>query len=380
MATQKALVVTDPAPGQGQARTIALTHIPVPGPPHSGQVVVRVLATPVLSYTGAILSGARPYPLPTPHVFGMGAVARVEAVGPDATVIAPGQLVLVDITLRARDDPDTVALLGFYVGDTPAAQRLARNAWRDGTYTERATVPLENVFALDEDMLVHQRGYTPAVLCSMLAPLVGFAGLCDVGLAPGETVLIAPATGAFSSAAVHAALAMGACVVAAGRNAGTLKALKDTFGSTGRLKTVQLYGDLDTDTAAFRAASPCAGADVFLDFSPPAAAGSAHFAAGLAALRTRGRCVLAGGVRGPVEIPSYVQFMHKSLRIQGSYMVERAHVLRLIKMLEAGLLKLGEKAGLTQINHFRLDDADEAIKVAAAQPSFGSITVLDLEM
>jgi hypothetical protein len=61
-------------------------------------------------------------------------------------------------------------------------------------------------------------------------------------------------------------------------------------------------------------------------------------------------------------------------------MVERAHVLRFIKMVEAGLLKLGEKAGLTQINHFRLDDVDEAIKVAAAQPGFGSITVLDLEM
>ena len=48
----------------------------------TGEVLVDVVAAPVLSYTGEILSGARLYLLPTPVVPGGGAIGRGRAVGP----------------------------------------------------------------------------------------------------------------------------------------------------------------------------------------------------------------------------------------------------------------------------------------------------------
>jgi len=44
----------------------------------TGEVLVDVVAAPVLSYTGEVLSGA-------------GAIGRVRAVGPDATRLQPGE-------------------------------------------------------------------------------------------------------------------------------------------------------------------------------------------------------------------------------------------------------------------------------------------------
>jgi len=45
----------------------------------TGEVLVDVVAAPVLSYTGEVLSGARRYLLPTPVVPGAGAIGRVRA-------------------------------------------------------------------------------------------------------------------------------------------------------------------------------------------------------------------------------------------------------------------------------------------------------------
>lgn len=53
------------------------------------------------------------------------------------------------------------------------------------------------------------------------------------------------------------ALAMGATVVACGRNEKTLNSMKETFDKShpGRLRTVILTGDVDTDTKAMVATS-----------------------------------------------------------------------------------------------------------------------------
>ena len=108
-----------------------------------------------------------------------------------------------------------------------------RDVWRDGSYAQYVRAPLENVFALNEERLCGNPssgiglGHTPEDLTAFLPMLVPYGGLRDVHLQPGETVIIAPATGPFGSAAVKVALAMGAKVIAMGRNQNVLMKLAE---------------------------------------------------------------------------------------------------------------------------------------------------------
>src|SRR5215468_6495113 len=73
----------------------------------TGEVLVDVVAAPVLSYTGEVLSSARRYLLPTPVVPGAGAIGRVRAVGPGATRLRPADWVFCDLTVRSHDAAPT---------------------------------------------------------------------------------------------------------------------------------------------------------------------------------------------------------------------------------------------------------------------------------
>jgi alcohol dehydrogenase len=102
---------------------------PIAGP---GEVVVEVVAAPVLSYTNEVFDGTRSYHLMFPMTPGCGAVGRVRTTGPDATRLAPGEWVFCDPTVRARDDaltPDI--MLQGWTAPTEGARRLQQ--WmRDG--------------------------------------------------------------------------------------------------------------------------------------------------------------------------------------------------------------------------------------------------------
>lgn len=77
----------------------------------TGEVIVDVVATPVLPYAQEVFSGERRYPLALPIVPGCGAIGRVRQSGPDATQLQPGDWVFCDPTVRSRDDarmPDIV--------------------------------------------------------------------------------------------------------------------------------------------------------------------------------------------------------------------------------------------------------------------------------
>jgi D-arabinose 1-dehydrogenase-like Zn-dependent alcohol dehydrogenase len=89
--------------------------------------------------------------------------------------------------------------------------------WRDWTYAEYAKVPLENCHPLDEERLLGKvenggLGYEIEDVANAMGPLVPYGGLVDIRLQPGETIIIAPATGLFGGRAVEVALAMGARV------------------------------------------------------------------------------------------------------------------------------------------------------------------------
>ncbi|GAM43923.1 hypothetical protein EIK77_004499 [Talaromyces pinophilus] len=371
MATHRALVL------RSRDKPLALETVPRPIA-KAGQAVVRILCADIVPYMSQVLDGSRPYPLSLPMTPGNTAIGRVVEVGPDAVELAPGQLVFCDITIRARDNPNVSILFGIHGGGYSAAQKLMDGEWRDATYAEYTKFPLENLYRLNEEILFNKLGYTVSDLCLMPVCLVPFGGLSEVDVKPGEVVVVAPATGRYGGAAVAVALAMGASVVAAGRNKNALKALEDVHAHTGRLKTVTLVEDATgtSNAEAFKTAiSKAEGADVYIDFSPPAIKDNSLLVAAVAALRPFGRLVLMGGHSGEIRVP-YLDIMFKSIRIQGRFMYSRQHVLQLIQMAESGLLKFGSKLGIKKTQEFGLESIGDALEAAGKLSGFGSHVVL----
>jgi D-arabinose 1-dehydrogenase-like Zn-dependent alcohol dehydrogenase len=350
----------------------------VPTPKISpGSAIVRVLSTHVFSYGKGVYSGAIPYPMKLPLTPGAGAICRIDTVGSDATTLHPGQLVLVDINVRARDDNSLNILQGLFARGP--AEKLMDEEWRHGSYAEYLKAPLENIFPLDEDLLIKQKGYTIHDLCYITTLMVPTGGLSDLDIKPGQRIVIAPATGSFGGAAVTMALAMGARVIAAGRNEAQLKAMETILGAVygGRLTSVKLTGNVEADAQALQEASPGGkGLDAYIDFSPAAAAKSTRIKSCLIALKTHGKASFMGGIQEDVSIP-YSLLMIKSLQIRGRFMYERQAIVRLIQMVEAGIVKLGKAAGVEIVGAYKLEDIEAALDDAAKNSGFGKEVLLD---
>ncbi|KAI9796365.1 MAG: hypothetical protein M1833_006370 [Piccolia ochrophora] len=358
MASHRAHLFTKPG------SPLELTTLPTPTPT-TGQVLVSVLSAPILHYSAeshaenGALSMA-----PLPIVPGVGAIGRVLSVGsPTSTSHEPGQLVLCDAFIRARDDPSgrTAIIQGLFPGITPAAQKLMKDEWRHSSWQEKMLVPVENAKVLDETHLRKNLGYSLEQLAWINHMLVPYGGLDRAELQAGETVIVAPATAHFSGCAVLVALAMGAGrVVALGRNVEALANLSN-YDPSGRIMTVKLTGDAAKDNEAILAATPGGnGAEVFIDLSPSAAKGSTHFTACFGALKPAGRAVLVGGVLDDINI-NYGLFMVKSLRLLGQFMYSSAQVAKVVALVESGVLDL-RKLKATSFEFDRLSDGIEAAK------------------
>lgn len=369
MASQQALPTTHRAlvlSSTTKSPTVRTIPTPQPTP---GSAVVRILVASVIPYMRDIYNGTRQYPYPTPLVIGTGAIGRVAAVGPDATSLQPGQLVHVDAVIRGRDDSTAVFLFGAHEGFTESSRRLMHGEWRDATFAEYAKIPLENCNPLDEKRLLGKPdngglGYKVEDLAFISTLLVPYGGLSDIDVKVGETVVVAPATGAFGGAAVLVALAMGARIIALGRN---LDALTRISARSERVEAVAITGDVQTDAKALR---QFGAVDAFFDISPPAAAQSTHIKSGILSLRHSGRVSLMGGIGEDISIPHSV-VMHRNLQLKGKWMCERKDIGALVKMVEVGVLKLGEGAGAKVVGQFELEDWDSAFTAAAENAGMG---------
>lgn len=318
----------------------------------TGEVLVDVVAAPVLPYTDEVLGGDRGFLLNLPVTIGIGAVGRVRAVGPDSTRLAVGDWVLCDPTLRSRDDaltPDI--MLQGWSARGEGGLRLQRQ-YGNGSFAEQLLVPTENAVSLGSiDPADAGRWVVAMTVC-----LVPYGGFLAVDLQPGETVLVSGATGNFGSSGVAVALAMGAArVVAPGRDEKMLAELENRFGS--RVRTVRLTGDEDADRKAMAAAGPI---DVVLDLLPPSV-GNGPVRAAAMTVREHGRVVLMGGVQDDFSLP-YRWLMRNGITVRGQWMCPRWAPGRLIELIRAGLLDLTQ----FDITEFGLDDVHEAIKHAAA--------------
>ncbi|KAL8712970.1 MAG: hypothetical protein Q9220_002830 [cf. Caloplaca sp. 1 TL-2023] len=341
-----------------------------------GSALVKVLLANVLPYARIVYNGTRGAPMPLPLVIGLSAIGRIESVGPDATKLAPGQLVWVDCFIHARDDPSTNILFGYREGHTEGSRKLMREAWRDATFAEFAKVPLENCYRINEGRLLGAPadggfGYRLEDLAYLTVHAVPYAGLRDMNVQAGDTVLIAPATGTFSGAAVQVAVAMGAKVIAAGRN---LKVLKELAERSSRIEIAHLKcDDMEADLRTLKTFGQI---DAYLDLSPPTAAKSTHIESCLMAVKPYGKVSIMGGIREHVKLP-YFPIMLRSIRIYGRFMCERDHLEGLIKLYEGGILQLGTAGGYKETTKFALEDWTEACVRAEETAGWNSQVLLD---
>ncbi|KAK1252018.1 hypothetical protein MKX08_003205 [Trichoderma sp. CBMAI-0020] len=350
---------------------VHLESIPTPKV-EAGSAVVRILSAGVLSYQRDIYDGSREYPLPKPLVGGFCAVGRVVALGHDAVSLEIGKLVFLDCVIRGRDDLDAMILSGISDGFNDNAQKLMRDVWRDGLFAEYARFPLESCVPLDETRLCHELGYTAQELTYLGYLLVAFGGLRDIKLEPGETIAICPATGGFGGAGVEVAIAMGARVIAMGRNEQELERLrKYILGGTPRanIETVAITGDEDKDSAALL---KFGALDAVLDFSPAAASKSAHLNGAIKSLRRKGRVSLMGGFPD-VPLPSF-RIIANDITIKGKFMYERDDITQFVRMLERGLFPRGENFVIPK--SFSLDEWKAALDMGAEYTGVGRFVVI----
>ena len=333
----------------------------------TGEVLVDVVATRVLSYANEVFSGARKYLIDLPLVPGPGAIARVGAVGPDATHLSVGDWVFCDPTVRSRDDalaPD-ILLQGWSAG-TEGGLRLQKH-FSHGSWAEQMIVPTENAIRIGQLNQAEAMSW-----CALGTLLVPYGGFLSVGLQPGETVLVSGATGNFGSAGVAVALAIGArCVIAPGRNETVLDDLARRFGD--RLRPVTLTGNEDEDRKRMLQAAPCP-IDCVLDLMPPSVSATVVRAAAMT-VRPYGRIVLMGGVGmlgGEGMALPYPWLMRNCITVRGQWMYPREATIHLVGLIRAGLLRLDH----FEVKTFDLDHVNDAVAHAAANSGPFKMTVL----
>lgn len=241
---------------------------------------------------------------------------------------------------------------------------------------EYARAPLENTHALDEQRLLGSPangglGYTIADLTYITRFAVCYGDFRAINLQAGETIIIAPSTGAYSSAGVEVAIAMGARVIAVGRK---MKKLKQLAEHSSRISIYQLKDDPAVDIPALQAFGTI---DAFMDVSPQVAEKSTHVTSCMMAVKKYGRVVLEGVISKHIPIP-YVVAVLNNLTIKGQYMYERGDFIALIKMVESGALKLGKEAGHEVIGQYEMENFEEAVDAAAAKQDPGQFVLLTL--
>ncbi|KAI9151565.1 L-threonine 3-dehydrogenase [Paramyrothecium foliicola] len=338
-----------------------------------GSAVIRVLAASIRSNTPRVYEDPKSgHPLPPPFVAGFIAIGRIHEAGPDASKPMPGQLVLFDPYIHGRDNDEAIYISGLMMGFNEPSRKLAKETWRDSTYAQYARVPLENCHAMDERLLFSAEqgglGYTIEDLTDLFSMLIPFGGLADLNVKSGDTIIIAPATGRYGSAAVHLALAMGANVIVVGRN---VQILSEIAAIDPRVRTVQLSNEVEEDVKAITAAGQ-GSIEAFWDMSPVEASESSHFQSCLQSLSKDGAISLMGSVTSGVRF-GYMDILARGLTIKGSIMYTREQTQRLIWMVETGVLVLGPRAKMGKVKTFRLSQWAEAFEYTKEHKEPGEI-------
>ena len=308
--------------GQGGMDRLAYRQVrrPDPGP---GEVLIEVLAAGVNNteintrlgwYSASVQDGteaaardsAAPRAdggwnaaTPFPFIQGTDCCGRVAAVGGGDDSALIGRRVIVRACMRTQgfDAPDTI-----WMGSDI-----------DGAFAQYVTVPASEVFPVSCD-------WTDAELATIPCAYGTAETMLDrVGLARGERVLIAGASGGVGSAAVQLALRRGAEVIAI---AGQSK--QAALRALGEMQVL----DRDADPVATLGAE---AVDVVVDN-----VAGPGFPAMLKVMRRGGRYVSSGAIAGPVVSLDLRAMYLKDITLFGSTAWDAPVFPNLIRYIEAG--------------------------------------------
>ena len=315
------------------ANPVELKEVPIPRAAKNG-VVVKMEATPLLSYTDLYLQGKLPYVMPPmPFTPGTNAVGTIHEVGPGVLHLRVGQRVMVESFWtkdEAVESPGQVllGLTGISEDSGPMLEEYPNGTWREyGDFPAAVVHPLDG---LDQ--------YDSATLSALAKVAIPFGGLRRAALQAGETVIINGASGYFGSAAVMGALALGATVVATGRHEAGLRAVQKTLDPEGiRVQIVVQQCDEARDTAALKEAAH-GGAHAALCMVGQARDAQSTLST-LQALRRNGRMVLMGSLLPRLPIP-YGQMLLNNWELKGNFMYRRADFHAVIALVRNGSLNL----------------------------------------
>jgi NADPH:quinone reductase-like Zn-dependent oxidoreductase len=182
-----------------------IIHGDYPDPtPGAGDVLVRVRACALNHVDLLLLDGRFPPPQGLPHVNGCEVTGTLEDVGGNpAGALRPGQRVIVfpgfscsrcEYCLRGER---TVCVRYGYLG-----------AHRDGGYAELVQAPAANVLPLPDAISFEDGSAVPLAMLTAWHALVA-----QVGVKPGQTVLVQAAGSGVGSAAIQIARLCGARVI-----------------------------------------------------------------------------------------------------------------------------------------------------------------------
>jgi alcohol dehydrogenase len=345
-------------PGQ----PLALREIAAPQA-RPGAVLVRMEAVPLLSYTRAYLNGTLPYAYPPgPFTPGTNGIGTIIETGAGVHHFRVGQRVAVNPYLTSPESVDAPAEILIGLTGISADSAPLQADFPHGTLREIAEFPSSTLIALDG--LDHVPAERLATLSKFAIP---FGGLRRGRLIAGETVAVNGAAGAFGSAAVLAALAMGAStVIALGRRPEPLASLARQ--GEGRVHPVVLGGDAATDLAAMRNVA-ADGVDLAFDMVGQATDPHSTLMA-LNSLKRRGRMVLMGSMTVPLPLP-YGLMLRNSWEVIGHFMYSPADYRALVALVRAGQLSLDSVA----VKTFPFDAIEAAIDAAGAMTGLEATVV-----
>lgn len=171
---------------------------------------------------------------------------------------------------------------------------------------------------------------------------------------------------------MQVALAMGARVIAMGRNKAILEDLKNRVPCPDRLSTVPITKDFRSELAELQ---KLGHVDAFFDISPPSAAESSHVKSAILALGHGSRVCLMSGYKEDVAIPVSA-IVHRDIRIHGKWMGSRKDIVDIMKLVTNGLLKLGKAGGSEVVGEYPLEPYREAWDAAAVNNSMGKVVTI----
>jgi NADPH:quinone reductase-like Zn-dependent oxidoreductase len=314
-----------------------------------GDVVVRVRACALNRLDLTQRRGLDRVAIPLPHISGADVAGEVLAVGEGTADWAPGDRVMLQPGLSCLR---CAACLAGH--DNRCASYDVLGYQSAGGYAEQVAVPAANLIRLPADVGFESASAFPLVFLTAWHMLFHRAALSE-----GETVLVIAAGSGVGQAAVQLARHARARVIA-------------TAGGEEKCARARALGaEVAIDhhasdvVAAVRDATGGRGVDVVIEH-----VGVATWERSLRCLARGGRLVTCGATTGHAASLDLRHLFAKQLSLLGSYMGEKAELLR------ASALFFGGQVAPVVDRTFQLSDAAQAHRYLEESRPFGKVVLV----